>query len=395
MYIAKYTKMKRKVPLEELYYKMNSRKAIPPKVRELITDTLDDILHTNKQYLKIKHRLVEDLDFHDELYDDTEAFSMENIEDDQIGEIDDDEEENDECENTQNFQNMSFIDFGRMSRIEVYQKSLSKCDVVLKKEIRNCISLFYECGINLPGPESDEIRSDKSRQTKVLGTVFSIHMDNIKIKLNRNDKDVDHYYVYISPSKLGITEKELKNFKLGREITEYEMELIQIIEYILVEDRYKDIIEVVNELPSKYSHFEKNDIIRFLVNQKHLYDIDIMGGVKSKVNVEVIQNEVKTDPLVVYTKEHCEFCTRTKNLLADIKLPYKEINLDELKNKLPKEYLGIVNGLVYTTRQTSVPQIFVCGKFIGGHTELEALQRSGHLFEALAQCTGENAPREQ
>lgn len=59
----------------------------------------------------------------------------------------------------------------------------------------------------------------------------------------------------------------------------------------------------------------------------------------------------------MYTKTSCTFCNRAKDLFADVKIGYKEVNLDSLKAEQPKEYLGIVNGLVYTTRQTSVPQV--------------------------------------
>uniref|UniRef100_A0A1I7TMM0 Glutaredoxin domain-containing protein n=1 Tax=Caenorhabditis tropicalis TaxID=1561998 RepID=A0A1I7TMM0_9PELO len=119
-----------------------------------------------------------------------------------------------------------------------------------------------------------------------------------------------------------------------------------------------------------------------------------MGGVKSKVNVDVVQEQVKKDPVVMYTKTSCTFCNKAKDLFADVRVAYKEVNLDTLKASQPNDYLGIVNGLVYTTRQTSVPQIFICGRFVGGFTELDALRNSGHLFEAIAQCTGENAPHE-
>ncbi|PIC42435.1 hypothetical protein B9Z55_009518 [Caenorhabditis nigoni] len=119
-----------------------------------------------------------------------------------------------------------------------------------------------------------------------------------------------------------------------------------------------------------------------------------MGGVTSKVNVDVVQEQVKKDPVVMYTKNSCTFCNKAKDLFSDVKVAYKEVNLDSLKEAQPQDYLGIVNGLVYTTRQTSVPQIFICGRFVGGFTELEALRNAGHLFEAIAQCTGENAPQE-
>ncbi|CAD6190451.1 unnamed protein product [Caenorhabditis auriculariae] len=98
----------------------------------------------------------------------------------------------------------------------------------------------------------------------------------------------------------------------------------------------------------------------------------------------------------MYTKTFCGFCTKAKNLLTDVKIPYKEVNLDTLKKELAdQEYTSRVNGLVYTTHQTTVPQIFICGKFVGGFTELDTMRKAGKLLEAVAQCSGENSSKEE
>uniref|UniRef100_A0A914Y206 Glutaredoxin n=1 Tax=Panagrolaimus superbus TaxID=310955 RepID=A0A914Y206_9BILA len=51
-----------------------------------------------------------------------------------------------------------------------------------------------------------------------------------------------------------------------------------------------------------------------------------------------------------------------------------------------------INGLVYTTRQTSVPQIFICGKHVGGYTELNNLHKAKKLFDAIDECSNQYDP---
>ncbi|WKY00510.1 hypothetical protein Q1695_014949 [Nippostrongylus brasiliensis] len=119
-----------------------------------------------------------------------------------------------------------------------------------------------------------------------------------------------------------------------------------------------------------------------------------MGAVKSKVDVERIHNEVSSSAVTVYTKDHCSFCTRTKDLLQEEQVEYTEYNVDRLKEDSPEQYSPVVNGLVYMTRQTTMPQIFICGKFVGGFTDLQKLKESHKLLDAIMECTGENAPHE-
>ena len=76
----------------------------------------------------------------------------------------------------------------------------------------------------------------------------------------------------------------------------------------------------------------------------------------------------------IYTTQVCGFCVQAKRLLTQLKMPYDEIGLDdnpELRQKLSQENNG------YRT----VPMIFIDGKFIGGYTELLALQKQGKLID--------------
>jgi glutaredoxin 3 len=73
----------------------------------------------------------------------------------------------------------------------------------------------------------------------------------------------------------------------------------------------------------------------------------------------------------VYTWANCPYCIRAKNLLNGKGLPFEEINLDG-KDKEVAE-------LREKTGQRTIPQIFIDDKFIGGFSELAALDAKGEL----------------
>ncbi|KAI1713467.1 glutaredoxin domain-containing protein [Ditylenchus destructor] len=115
-----------------------------------------------------------------------------------------------------------------------------------------------------------------------------------------------------------------------------------------------------------------------------------MGTGSSKnVNEELIKKEVKEHPIVMYTKSGCGYCTMAKDLLNKESLPFHEKNLVKIKANSPSEeaYQNYVNGLVYITRQSTVPQIFVCERFIGGYTELSQLHEANKLWAAVRECS--------
>ena len=73
----------------------------------------------------------------------------------------------------------------------------------------------------------------------------------------------------------------------------------------------------------------------------------------------------------IYTWGHCPFCIRAKNLLDDKGMPFTEINLDGKDQELIE--------LRERTGQRTVPQIFIDDEFIGGFSELSALNEAGKL----------------
>ncbi len=79
--------------------------------------------------------------------------------------------------------------------------------------------------------------------------------------------------------------------------------------------------------------------------------------------------------VTVYSKNNCPYCVAAKNLLADKKIDFKEIILDTTSN----ETIELKNK----TGQMTFPQIFIGDDFIGGYSELSALEDTDQLQTKL------------
>ena len=79
----------------------------------------------------------------------------------------------------------------------------------------------------------------------------------------------------------------------------------------------------------------------------------------------------------IYTTPMCPYCWRAKRLLDSKNVDYVEINLWSEKTRRD-EMVERAEG------RTSVPQIFIGGKGVGGSDELVALEGSGELDKLLA-----------
>lgn len=79
----------------------------------------------------------------------------------------------------------------------------------------------------------------------------------------------------------------------------------------------------------------------------------------------------------IYTKMMCGFCVRAKKLLEMKKIPFEEISVD-FGGAKKAEMVQRAGG------RTTVPQIFINGRHIGGCDELMTLEYQGKLDELLA-----------
>ena len=78
----------------------------------------------------------------------------------------------------------------------------------------------------------------------------------------------------------------------------------------------------------------------------------------------------------IYTTQTCPYCVRAKALLDKKGAKYKEIDVsnDPLLRQAMTEKAG---------GRTSVPQIFIEGRHIGGCDDLYALDKAGELDKLL------------
>jgi glutaredoxin 3 len=83
-------------------------------------------------------------------------------------------------------------------------------------------------------------------------------------------------------------------------------------------------------------------------------------------------------PLVeIYTKSFCPYCWRAKHLLEEKGIAYQEIAVD-FGGEARKLMIERSNG------RTTVPQIFIDQRHIGGCDDLFALDHSGGLDKLIA-----------
>ena len=83
-------------------------------------------------------------------------------------------------------------------------------------------------------------------------------------------------------------------------------------------------------------------------------------------------------PLVeIYSKTFCSYCWEAKRLLDSKGVEYKEIGID-MGGPDREMMIQRANG------RTTVPQIFIDGRHIGGCDDLYALERAGQLDPLIA-----------
>lgn len=79
----------------------------------------------------------------------------------------------------------------------------------------------------------------------------------------------------------------------------------------------------------------------------------------------------------IYTKAFCPYCTRAMRLLAEKGVTPTEHDIT-YGGPQRAEMIGRASG------RTTVPQVFIDGRHIGGSDELAAMDRQGKLDPLLA-----------
>ncbi|ANH96129.1 glutaredoxin 3 [Pseudomonas koreensis] len=79
--------------------------------------------------------------------------------------------------------------------------------------------------------------------------------------------------------------------------------------------------------------------------------------------------------VIVYSSDYCPYCVRAKQLLVNKGVAFEEIKVDGKPQ--------IRAAMSQKAGRTSVPQIWIGDKHIGGCDDLYALERAGKLDALL------------
>lgn len=82
--------------------------------------------------------------------------------------------------------------------------------------------------------------------------------------------------------------------------------------------------------------------------------------------------------VVMFMSPYCKYCTMAKSILNSYGIDYRLINVQD--NAESREKMQKITG------QSSVPQIFIEGKHIGGYSQLKELDDDGRLKKFLKTC---------
>jgi glutaredoxin 3 len=77
----------------------------------------------------------------------------------------------------------------------------------------------------------------------------------------------------------------------------------------------------------------------------------------------------------MYTTSWCPYCQMAKRLLRDKGQAFEEVDVEEQPTRRAE--------MVQRSGRTSVPQIWIGDRHVGGYDELAALERAGELDALL------------
>ncbi|KAJ8498251.1 hypothetical protein OPV22_008803 [Ensete ventricosum] len=97
--------------------------------------------------------------------------------------------------------------------------------------------------------------------------------------------------------------------------------------------------------------------------------------------LEKAKETVSSNPVVVFSKTFCPFCVKVKQLLDQLGIRYKAIELN-----FQSDGPDMQAALAEWTGQRTVPNVFIGGKHIGGCDATVALHQEGKLEPLLIQA---------
>mmetsp|Transcript_21474 Transcript_21474/g.31146 ORF Transcript_21474/g.31146 Transcript_21474/m.31146 type:complete len:132 (-) Transcript_21474:167-562(-) len=92
----------------------------------------------------------------------------------------------------------------------------------------------------------------------------------------------------------------------------------------------------------------------------------------------LITDAIASNKVVIFSKTYCGYSYRTKQLFEDMNVPVLVMELDQMENGDE-----IQKTLADFTGQRTVPNVFICGKHLGGNDDTHRAKDSGELEKLL------------
>jgi len=95
----------------------------------------------------------------------------------------------------------------------------------------------------------------------------------------------------------------------------------------------------------------------------------------------MINAKNQENPVMVYSKTYCPYCSEVKSLFGRLNVPAKVVELDNLADGD-----AIQAGLQTITGRRTVPQVFIAGKHVGGCDGEQSGEGEHCADTSLARC---------
>jgi len=92
----------------------------------------------------------------------------------------------------------------------------------------------------------------------------------------------------------------------------------------------------------------------------------------------MIKTKNSDNPVMVYSKTYCPFCSEVKSLFTKMDVPAKVVELDTLADG--DDVQAALQGV---SGMRTVPQVFIGGSLVGGCDDTLSAYKSGNLMEML------------
>ena len=96
---------------------------------------------------------------------------------------------------------------------------------------------------------------------------------------------------------------------------------------------------------------------------------------------EFVDAEIKANKVMVFSATYCPYCKMAKDALTSTGTKFHVVEVDKRPDgDALLEYLGTLTGA------DTVPRVFIDQKFVGGGTDVRALQQQGKLIPLLKEA---------